>query len=139
MNPDETINLKLIGKQGHTSLVELCLWDAAPEDATQVKLLLRHDSVQFEQVGDNYFDAMVRIRRELEKKHLLLHCYGASKHVYPSPMALDMGSGHMAYRLALGRKARIKDLVSIFETGPDVNSVTVDEQEKFYQTWLASF
>lgn len=38
----------------------------------------------------------------------------------------------------MGEQAKSADLVSIFETGPDVNPSTVPDQEKFYRDWLSS-
>jgi hypothetical protein len=49
-----------------------------------------------------------------------------------------MGGGVKAYKLRMGAHSRIADLVSIFDTSPDVSPVSVDEQERFYREWLQS-
>ncbi len=87
--------------------------------------------------GD-YFAALALVRRDLEADGWLLSCYGASRNVYPSGMARDMGLGLKAYKQQPGRHARREDLVDIFTTGPDVDPASVDEQEAFHNQWLAS-
>jgi len=87
---------------------------------------------------EDFFSALATLREDLEAKGILLVCYGASKNVYPSPMSRSMGYGERAYRLKLGRRARSEDLVSIFESGPDVVPATLEEQEAYYEEWLNS-
>lgn len=86
--------------------------------------------------ASDYFEAMAEIRRELEKDSILLHCYGASKNVYPSGMGPDMGAGLKAYKMTLGKRARMEDLVFIFDTGDDVEPARVSEQKEFFERWL---
>jgi hypothetical protein len=88
--------------------------------------------------ADDVFFALVAVRRALEAEGLLLECYGASRNVWPSGMALSMNGGRLAYRMTLGQPGRQDDLVGIFETGPDVAPVTVQEQEAFVQQWRDS-
>jgi tetrahydromethanopterin S-methyltransferase subunit B len=38
----------------------------------------------------------------------------------------------------LGKKSELKDLVEIWKTGPDVQPVTVEEQDAFFDEWLTS-
>jgi hypothetical protein len=86
----------------------------------------------------DYFEALALIRRELEADGWLLSCYGASKNVYPSAMARDMGRGLKAYKTYLGQRSRREDLVDIFATGPDVEPASVDEQIAFHRQWPES-
>jgi hypothetical protein len=86
--------------------------------------------------ASDYFEAMVGIRRELETDGILLHCYGASRSVYPSGMGRDMGAGLKAYKLTIGKRAKKEDLVFIFDTGIDVEPATVSAQKEFYERWL---
>jgi hypothetical protein len=74
----------------------------------------------------------------LEKENLLLHCYGASRNVYPSAMMRGMGTGDKAYKLHMGQPAKQEDIVSLFDTGPDVLPTTVADQEEYYERWLSS-
>ena len=87
--------------------------------------------------GD-YFEALAAIRRELEKDHIFLNCYGASRNVYPSGMGRDMGVGLRAYKMTIGKHATMEDLVFIFDTGSDVEPCSVLEQKNFFERWLKS-
>lgn len=81
---------------------------------------------------------MYSVREVLDQEGFLLRCYGASLNVYPSGMSYSMGGGSMAYRLFLGQPGRQKDLVSIYDTGPDMIPSTVKAQEEFHERWVRS-
>jgi hypothetical protein len=102
----------------------------------RVRLSCEHFEIKGE--GDDSFEAFCRVREELESRGWLPLCYGASRNVYPSGMCRDMGGGTVAYKLIMGQLARLEDLVEIFDTGPDVEPATVNEQYKYWRTWLAS-
>jgi len=85
----------------------------------------------------DYFEALCAIRRELEQDGITPNCYGACRDCYPSGMGRDMGLGLRIYRLEIGRPAGIKDLVSLFAAGPEMDLTTVAEQERFWREWLA--
>lgn len=46
----------------------------------------------------NFFEALARVRNDLERSGLKPAIEGACRDVYPSRMALDMGGGRRAYR-----------------------------------------
>ena len=109
------------------------------DDAEECRLTLEYQDTNLTAVGDDYFEAMCRIRQQLEPVGWLPVCYGASRHVYPSGMARNMGCrGLKAYKLRIGCPASTKDLVAIFDAGPDVEPTTVTEQAEFYAGWLRS-
>lgn len=84
----------------------------------------------------DYFEALVRLRQSLWAKGFVPLCYGASKNVYPSGMGRDMGSGLKAYRMQLGRHARQRDLVFIFDTCADIEPASPEDQRAFFESWL---
>ena len=53
-------------------------------------------------------------------------------------MARDMAQGLSAYRMTTGKHVSGRDIVEIFDSGPDVIPVTVETQREFFQDWLAS-
>ncbi|MEH7304129.1 hypothetical protein [Neobacillus drentensis] len=55
--------------------------------------------------------------------NLQIICNGAALNVYPSPMALSMGSGRLAYKLNFGKQAISEDLVDIFDCDDTLNFV----------------
>lgn len=92
----------------------------------------------FEGVAEDFFDALAALRRSCESAGYRVLCYGASRNVWPSGMARDMGRGLKAYRKSLGQPTTREDLVGIFETGSDVEPCTVEEQRAFNERWANS-
>jgi hypothetical protein len=88
--------------------------------------------------ASDYFEAFCQIRLKLEPERLIPFCYGASMNVFPSGMGRDMGAGLKAYRLTLGVKPTMKDLVHIFDEAADVIPVYVAVQKKYFEDWLKS-
>lgn len=134
----EIKNVELELPRGEIVPAKFLIWEEAPEDREMVKVSLQFDGREITSTEEDYFSALNSIRRVLEKENAFLHCYGASRNVYPSPMSRQMGGGIKAYKLQMGSQAKTSDLVSIFDTGSDVSPTTVDEQERFYKEWLAS-
>lgn len=132
----ETYPIEVQLNDNHIAAGELVAWEEAPENRELVKLTLHFDGKEISGVADDYFAAMVAIRRVLEQEGALLRCYGASKNVYPPEMSRSMGSAVKAYKLTIGSQAKLADLVSIFDTGPDVVPATVAEQQDFFDQWF---
>jgi hypothetical protein len=85
----------------------------------------------------NYFDSLCQIREQLEPLGWRPFCFGANRNCFPSGMAADMGEGLKVYRTQLGsREASM--LVRLFDVGPDVEPVTVEEQRAFRERWFES-
>jgi hypothetical protein len=109
------------------------------EESAPCRLVLRTPGGDVRAEATDYFEAFCHIRRRLEQEGLRPLCYGASRGVYPSGMARDMGGGALrAFKLNLGQPALMRDLVFIFDAGPDVDPVTVEEQLAYYEAWLSS-
>jgi hypothetical protein len=114
-------------------------WDESPDDIESVKLTIVIQGEEMSAQSDRgYFRALIQIRSRLEQAGMLLECFGASEHVYPSPMIEGMGGGEKAYKLTLGKPAKMSDLVNIFDTGSDVRPATITQQQDFYNQWLKS-
>ena len=101
-------------------------------------LQLRIGTLELAGQGADYFDAFCEVRRRLEERGLLVRSYGGSRNLVLSGMCRDMGAGLAGYRVTLGKQPRREDLVGIFDTGPDVQPATVDEQRAFHREWLLS-
>jgi hypothetical protein len=118
---------------------EFRIWEEAPEDQDAVRLELRLDDRELAATTeDGFFEALAALRKQLEPEGFRLECYGCSRRVYPSAMARSMGYGEKAYRLEIGRPAKSADLVSIFDTGPEVEPATLADQAQYYRDWLGS-
>ena len=86
--------------------------------------------------AENYWEALLELRKELESRNTKLFCQGCAKNVYPSRMILDMGDARKAYKLTLGHQALLKDLVFIFDPCDPDEYASIAEQETFYLAWI---
>ena len=86
--------------------------------------------------GPDAFEALVRLRRQLEPDGLMIVVQGSRRDTYPSGMARDMGGGMQVHILRPGVPGR-PDLVRTFDDAPPDQLATVDEQRAFNQAWLA--
>jgi hypothetical protein len=114
------------------------LWHEDPNNRKFARITLQFSDREFSSSNISCFYALKNIRRELEREGILLKCYGASRNVWPSGMSTSMRRGEMAYKLFLGKKGDIKDLVSIFDSDSDVDPCNFEEQKKFNGEWLVS-
>jgi hypothetical protein len=135
---EEVSSVRLLKPDGSSIEGRFIRWEENPDDPDSVRLILEFEGAQLIADAEGFFDAMIAIRRELEAQGLRLECYGASLDVFPSGMARSMGPGEKAYKLELGRPAQTKDLVSIFESGPDVKPASIKEQEGYFDRWAES-
>ena len=137
----KVIPTSILLPDGRKLAAEFHVWErdpANPSDPTKVQLGLHFGTTKITIVATDYFAAMVTIRIVLEVNRLLLNCYGASRNVQPSPMNLLVDAGEQVFRLKLGEQAQITSLVSIFDTGADVEPVTVAAQNAFFEEWTRS-
>jgi hypothetical protein len=93
----------------------------------------------FTGASEDYFDALIQVRKALEIENAFLLVYGASKNGWPSAMARSMGGGLLAYKMTMGKPALTADLVEIFSSSPDVQPCTVAEHESYKDEWFSSF
>lgn len=126
--------------RGHDNLVssELYLYNEDPNNNELVKIELHYLDKKIECSSENYFDALVRLRRILEKNDMQILCKGANKNVYPSAMQLNMGYGRQAYLLTMHQQAKLKDIVDIFDLSSVADCVSIDEQKKYFDLWTES-
>jgi hypothetical protein len=104
----------------------------------QCEVTVTTEGKQFAGVADDFFEALLRVRAQLEPNGLLLGVRGASLDVWPSSMARQMGGGLKAYRMVMGKQALSRDLVSIFEVSPDIRPATVIDQMANRDAWFKS-
>ncbi|WP_338699747.1 MULTISPECIES: hypothetical protein [unclassified Bradyrhizobium] len=130
---DEQHRTQLIG--GHND--ESALFTLF-EEGDDCRLRCEYRDKTVERTAADFFQALCDVRCLLAEDGLIPFCYGASLNVYPSGMARDMGAGLKAYKLVVGRHAKMSDLVEIFASGPGVIPASVAAQEQFFRDWLAS-
>ena len=130
----EDISVQLLEKDGKIRPVLLQVALEPPWSIT----LVDQPYAAIHVVGDDLFDALIRLRQQLNLVGSKLLCRGAAKDVYPSRMGRQMGGGRRAYKLTLGHQAHFSDLVDIFEYTDAAQISDVDEQKTFYEQWLES-
>lgn len=131
--------IKIYFNDGSKKLAYLEANDLSDENNDLYSILISFDSCSISvQSTESFFDALCKLRLEIEKNSGLLHCYGASKNVYPSPMQISMGNAVLAYRNYMGKQAYSLDIVNIFDSGTDVEPSTVCDQYNFHYKWLRS-
>lgn len=135
---NEKILVKCLLKNTEIINVELKLYEEAPENQDMVRIDLALGDNEISCTGENFFNTLLEIRKELEKMNILIVCNGAAENVYPSPMQLSMGTGRTAYRQCLHQQARMTDVVDIFEYDENLKIVDVETQLKYHNEWLKS-
>lgn len=86
--------------------------------------------------GEDWFDALQQVRRQLEQRSLRAACVGARTNAYPSGMLRDMSLGLTVYLLQPGKAAWRR--AYIFDPADVAHCGTVADQDAFYAQWLKS-
>lgn len=95
------------------------------EYGDHVTLTFQYPGGEVTSEASDYFEALCEIRNRLESDGWRPLCYGSSRNVYPSGMCRDMELGLKAYKMQLGRRALLANLVKIIDVGPDVEPSSV--------------
>jgi len=133
---DEILKVKIANDKKELYECELELYDEQLDDNVKIVLKNKEQTMAFS--ADNYFDALEKLRRYLEERNEKILCKGSNENVYPSAMQLNAGSGRNAYSLALGRQAKLVDVVDIFEESDFDSCVSSDKQNDFFERWTES-
>lgn len=88
--------------------------------------------------GEDLFEAMIALRRELEARGSRLLCAGARIDAFPSGMAREMSGARKIYIHRLGYPAKLSDLIDIFDPTEESTVATVEEQARFRRQWVES-
>jgi hypothetical protein len=110
-----------------------------PMPAYRIELVVRTGNYTclYTSTAPDVFEALVRLRRQLEPDGLIIAVQGARRDTYPSGMARDMGAGMKVYVLHPGLRSSREDLVETLDDALPDELGTVDEQRAFYDAWIA--
>lgn len=103
----------------------------------RVELVVSKDL--FTATGPDLFEALTRLRRQLEPAGIAVAAQGARRDVWPSGMARDMGGGQSAYVMRPGQRTELADLVPTLDDAPVELLATIAEQEEYRDAWLGGF
>ncbi len=134
----EKVIIKLLINGFDIITAQLELFEEIPDEQDKVAIKLKFDGCSISSKSENFFDALLILRKELEKRGIQILCNGAAENIYPSPMQLSMGTGRVAYKQNLGQQARTKDIVDIFEYDKSLNFVNIEAQLEFHNRWIKS-
>ena len=84
------------------------------------------------------FEALVRIREQLEPQGWLVAVQGSRLDTYPSGMQRDMGGGLSVYVIRIGEPVRMDDVVDTFAEADPGLVATVDAQRRHAADWKRS-
>ena len=110
----------------------------AIENEEDVEIAVQLDNMEIVKRSDNFWEALLSVRRELELKEIRLLCKGCCKNVYPSAMMLSMGAGRREYVLNVGEQAKLESLVDIFDNCASDEYFSIAEQQNYYDEWCNS-
>ncbi|HEY0395515.1 MAG TPA: hypothetical protein VGD01_13540 [Candidatus Elarobacter sp.] len=133
--PKESISLELRRQDGRTVVASLDRWSVS---GVGCNVELAYEDRVLTVCHDDYFSAMIELRRRLEREGLVPLINAARRDVWASGMAREMGAGLRAYVLVPGRRSNTTHLISIFEPASTEDVGTVDEQERFMHAWVTS-
>src|SRR5579859_6928609 len=110
-----------------------------PMPAYRIELVTRlgNYTCPYTATGPDMFEALVRLRRQLEPDGLMVAVQGSRRDTYPSGMARAMGGGMQVYIMRPGLRGRREDLVRTLDDAPPDRITTVDEQRAFAEAWRA--
>lgn len=110
-------------------------WQSA---GRQYRVALNGPTGRLESVERDYFEALTKIRTQLEPEGWRIAVQGARRTTFPSGMQRDQGGARQVYVLELGRPAGRADQVRTFDDADPADLATVAEQLDFYLDWRES-
>lgn len=130
------ITIICLGNVRRSALLSCSARDWVEQDLRHIecRIHLLSDTLDISATGADFFEAFCRVRERLATRDCYAFCYGSSRNVFPSGMCRDMSIGLTAYKLRIGQPAR--ELVDIFDSGPDIELSSVAQQAAFWRDWL---
>ncbi|WP_326599175.1 hypothetical protein [Streptomyces sp. NBC_01803] len=129
----ETLYDKQISLVGPMDIVGAHLVSSSSEREYLVRI--SYDAHAVEHTAWNLFDALVQVRRDLERESLRPAVEGACRNVYPSRMAREMGGGRRAYKWSGGGRPATVDIFDEVPAKEHDRLVYPEEQLAWFQEW----
>jgi hypothetical protein len=109
---------------------------SAPDEAYRARLEWSGPSIEV--AAGDLFEALVRIRAQLEPQGWLIAVQGSCRDAYPSAMQRDMAGGLNVYVVRPGEPARLDNVVEILAEAEPDRLATVAAQRAFIEEWSRS-
>jgi hypothetical protein len=112
------------------------IWVNDPKNPNVLRVTVQFLDKEFSNTDTSFNHALHKVHRELDAQGILLKCYGCSRNVWGSSMSSNMMGGGTAFTHYLGDRKH--ERVVIFDSGPDVDPCTFEEQKQFHKKWMLS-
>ncbi|AEV86912.1 hypothetical protein ACWT_5894 [Actinoplanes sp. SE50] len=122
--------------RGDEQLVTRLDWECLPDHS--YRITTQSPDGEKVLVGRDLFDAVQRLRLELEPSGWRLAVQAALRGAYASGMLRDMYGGRKMYFCRMGRQVVRAEMIDILEPAQLDDVVTVEEQLEFLDRWRDS-
>jgi hypothetical protein len=112
-------------------------WSEKGLRQTECRITLHWAGGTIEEMDWNFFASFKRVREQLSLCNLLPLCYGSSRRIVLSGMSIDMSLGLNVYKVSEDGQL-CRSTVHIFDSGDDLEAVSVASQEQFQDEWRKS-
>jgi hypothetical protein len=134
---DSTVVTLVCGEERQQAVIHWA-WQArnGPEDLYRAQLEWSGQPID---VGaDDMFEALVRIREQLEPQGWFVAVQGSRLDAFPSAMQREMAGGLNVYLMRMGEPVRLQDVVETFAEADPSTLATVSTQRKHVEEWVSS-
>jgi hypothetical protein len=108
------------------------------ETRQQYRMLLEWSGTPIQADADDLFEALVRIREQLEPQGWFVAVQGSRLGVYPTAMQREMAGGLNVQVMRMGEQARLGDVVETFAEADPSTLATVAAQRERAMEWERS-
>lgn len=140
--PKETFDLELLDEAGNRISASVRThyrsWTESGFLRTEVQLELHWPGNCVLGTDWHYFAALCRVREQLSEIGLTPRCFGACRNLVLTGMCVDWFEGESGYLTRLGEPLTARNLVNIFDCGPEMDLVSVAEQAAYKKEWRKS-
>jgi hypothetical protein len=113
-------------------------WQAHHDPAERYRARLEWPGPVIEVAAGDVFDALVRIREQVEPHGWLVAVQGSRLDAYPTAMQREMAGGLAVYVVRLGEPVRLEDVVETFGEADPATLATVAGQRAHLEEWARS-
>jgi hypothetical protein len=108
------------------------------EERQRYRMLLEWSGTPIQADADDLFEALVRIREQLEPQGWFVAVQGSRLDAFPSPTQREIAAGLSVYITRIGEPATPDDVAETFAVADPATLATVNAQRQHAQAWQRS-
>jgi hypothetical protein len=108
------------------------------EERQRYRMLLEWSATPIQADADDLFEALVRIREQLERQGWFVAVQGSRLEAFPSPTQREIAAGLSVYITRIGEPATPDDVAETFAVADPSTLATVNAQRQHAQAWQRS-